>query len=97
MPELGYSLSSEEFSPSDLVRFARRAEEAGFAFAVISDNFHPWTASKDRVLSSGASSARSLQPQREFDSVPQLDDLCVFLVIKSLSHLENRDTSPPYD
>jgi alkanesulfonate monooxygenase SsuD/methylene tetrahydromethanopterin reductase-like flavin-dependent oxidoreductase (luciferase family) len=53
MPELGYSLSSEEFSPSDLVRFARRAEEAGFAFAVISDHFHPWTASKDRVLSSG--------------------------------------------
>jgi hypothetical protein len=54
-------------------------------------------ASKDRLLSSGASSARSLQPQREFDSVPQLDDLCVFLVIKSLSHLENRHTSPPYD
>jgi coenzyme F420-dependent glucose-6-phosphate dehydrogenase len=43
MPELGYSLSSEEFSPSDLVRFARRAEEAGFSFAVISDHFHPWT------------------------------------------------------
>jgi len=29
MPELGYSLSSEKFSASDLVRFARRAEEAG--------------------------------------------------------------------
>jgi coenzyme F420-dependent glucose-6-phosphate dehydrogenase len=43
MPELGYSLSSEEFSPSDLVRFARCAEEAGFSFAVISDHFHPWT------------------------------------------------------
>jgi len=43
MPELGYSLSSEEFSASDLVRFARRAEEAGFSFAVISDHFHPWT------------------------------------------------------
>jgi len=43
MPELGYSLSSEEFSASDLVRFARRAEEARFSFAVISDHFHPWT------------------------------------------------------
>ena len=43
MPELGYSLSSEEFSASDLVRFARRAEEARFSFAVISDHFHPGT------------------------------------------------------
>jgi len=41
--ELGYSLSSEEHSPNDLVRFAQRAEQAGFGFALISDHFHPWT------------------------------------------------------
>lgn len=40
--EFGYSLSSEEHPARDLVRFARRAEEAGFAFAQISDHFHPW-------------------------------------------------------
>jgi len=40
--ELGYTLSSEEFAPNDLVAQARRAEEAGFAFALISDHFHPW-------------------------------------------------------
>jgi G6PDH family F420-dependent oxidoreductase len=40
--ELGYALSSEEHSPNDLVRNARRAEEAGFDFALISDHFHPW-------------------------------------------------------
>jgi G6PDH family F420-dependent oxidoreductase len=39
---LGYSLSCEEHRPSDLVRFARRAEEVGFAYASISDHYHPW-------------------------------------------------------
>src|SRR5919199_3934778 len=42
MVELGYALSSEEHRPSDLVRYARRAEEVGFTFALISDHFHPW-------------------------------------------------------
>lgn len=39
---LGYALSSEEHTPLDLVRNARRAEEIGFSFALISDHFHPW-------------------------------------------------------
>jgi coenzyme F420-dependent glucose-6-phosphate dehydrogenase len=43
MLELGYSLSSEEFGPRELVDFAERAERAGFSFALISDHFHPWT------------------------------------------------------
>src|ERR687886_364934 len=43
MPELGYALSSEEHPPLDLVRHARRAEEAGFTYGLISDHFHPWT------------------------------------------------------
>jgi G6PDH family F420-dependent oxidoreductase len=43
MIRLGYKLSSEEFGPADLVRFAVRAEAAGFEFALISDHFHPWT------------------------------------------------------
>jgi G6PDH family F420-dependent oxidoreductase len=42
MAQLGFTLSSEEFGPNDLVRFARRAEDAGFDFASISDHFHPW-------------------------------------------------------
>src|SRR3954452_10922690 len=42
MARLGYGLSSEEHRPSDLVRHARLAEEAGFSFALISDHFHPW-------------------------------------------------------
>jgi coenzyme F420-dependent glucose-6-phosphate dehydrogenase len=40
--ELGYALSSEEHSPNDLVAAARRAEETGFTFALISDHYHPW-------------------------------------------------------
>jgi G6PDH family F420-dependent oxidoreductase len=40
---LGYKLSSEEQSPADLVRYAQMAEDTGFAFALISDHFHPWT------------------------------------------------------
>ncbi|HET9490469.1 MAG TPA: TIGR03557 family F420-dependent LLM class oxidoreductase [Methylomirabilota bacterium] len=40
--QIGYQLSSEEHRPSDLVRYARLAEAHGFAFAAISDHFHPW-------------------------------------------------------
>jgi G6PDH family F420-dependent oxidoreductase len=40
--ELGYALSSEEHTPNDLVANARRAEETGFTFALISDHYHPW-------------------------------------------------------
>ena len=40
---LGYKLSSEEQSAVDLVRYARMAEDTGFAFAMISDHYHPWT------------------------------------------------------
>jgi coenzyme F420-dependent glucose-6-phosphate dehydrogenase len=42
MIEIGYWLSSEEHAPNDLVRYARRAEEVGFTFAMISDHYHPW-------------------------------------------------------
>jgi coenzyme F420-dependent glucose-6-phosphate dehydrogenase len=42
MIEIGYTLSSEEFGPTDLIGLAARAEEAGFTFALISDHFHPW-------------------------------------------------------
>jgi G6PDH family F420-dependent oxidoreductase len=41
--EVGYHLSSEEHPAPDLVGYARRAEEVGFSYAVISDHFHPWT------------------------------------------------------
>lgn len=40
--EIGYKLSCEEHSPSDLVCYARQAEEAGFTFAMLSDHYHPW-------------------------------------------------------
>jgi coenzyme F420-dependent glucose-6-phosphate dehydrogenase len=42
MVELGYALSSEEHPPNELVHYARRAEEVGFTFALISDHYHPW-------------------------------------------------------
>ncbi|MGI8685521.1 MAG: TIGR03557 family F420-dependent LLM class oxidoreductase [Acidimicrobiales bacterium] len=40
--EFGFALSSEEHPPSELVRQAVQAEEAGFAFIGVSDHFHPW-------------------------------------------------------
>ncbi|MDQ3876898.1 MAG: TIGR03557 family F420-dependent LLM class oxidoreductase [Actinomycetota bacterium] len=40
--KIGYKLSSEEHPAMDLVANARKAEEAGFDFALISDHFHPW-------------------------------------------------------
>jgi G6PDH family F420-dependent oxidoreductase len=42
MTAIGYTLSSEEHGPRDLVRNAARAEELGFDFVSISDHFHPW-------------------------------------------------------
>jgi G6PDH family F420-dependent oxidoreductase len=39
---IGYFLSSEEFSPRELVRQARLAEQAGFQGLWISDHYHPW-------------------------------------------------------
>ena len=40
--KIGYFLSCEEYSPSELVQQARLAEEAGFESLWISDHFHPW-------------------------------------------------------
>ncbi|MCE3242631.1 MAG: Luciferase-like monooxygenase [Deltaproteobacteria bacterium] len=42
MLKIGYKLSSEEHRPQDLIAQARRAEQCGFSFAMISDHFHPW-------------------------------------------------------
>jgi len=42
MVEIGFTLSSEEHHPSELVEYARRAEEAGFDFLSVSDHYHPW-------------------------------------------------------
>jgi coenzyme F420-dependent glucose-6-phosphate dehydrogenase len=42
MTTFGYALACEEHPPLDLVRNAQRAEESGFAFASISDHYHPW-------------------------------------------------------
>jgi G6PDH family F420-dependent oxidoreductase len=42
MVHLGFTLSSEEFGPRDLVRFAALAENAGFEYSLISDHYHPW-------------------------------------------------------
>src|SRR6266536_1554044 len=42
MVSIGYFLSSEEFGPTELVRQAKLAEQAGFERLWISDHFHPW-------------------------------------------------------
>jgi alkanesulfonate monooxygenase SsuD/methylene tetrahydromethanopterin reductase-like flavin-dependent oxidoreductase (luciferase family) len=42
MIKLCYKLMSEEHGPTDLVRNANRAEQAGFDFTAISDHFFPW-------------------------------------------------------
>jgi coenzyme F420-dependent glucose-6-phosphate dehydrogenase len=43
MVSVGYTLSSEEHGPGDLLLYGRIAEEVGFDFLTISDHFHPWT------------------------------------------------------
>ncbi|GGM79135.1 TIGR03557 family F420-dependent LLM class oxidoreductase [Dactylosporangium sucinum] len=40
--KLGYFLSSEEYTPAQLVEQARLAQDAGFEGLWISDHYHPW-------------------------------------------------------
>ena len=42
MAKIGYFLSSEQFTPKQLIDQAKRAEDAGFEALWISDHFHPW-------------------------------------------------------
>ena len=42
MVEIGYTLSSEEHGPKELLQNARLAEDAGIESVWISDHFHPW-------------------------------------------------------
>lgn len=50
MATIGYHCSHEQFAPSELLGYARRAEQAGFRAAMCSDHFHPWS---DRQGQSG--------------------------------------------
>jgi coenzyme F420-dependent glucose-6-phosphate dehydrogenase len=43
MTRFGYHVSHEQFAPSDLLQWTKRAEEAGFDCAMSSDHFHPWS------------------------------------------------------
>jgi coenzyme F420-dependent glucose-6-phosphate dehydrogenase len=40
--KLGVGFSAEELGPNEIVRYAARAEEAGFRTGWVSDHFHPW-------------------------------------------------------
>ncbi len=46
MVSYGYTLSSEEHAPRDLVANAARAETSGFDFVSISDHYHPWVSAQ---------------------------------------------------
>lgn len=43
MATIGYHASHEQFKPSDLLRWASEAEQAGFQAINCSDHFHPWS------------------------------------------------------
>lgn len=58
MTDLGYCLTSELHGPRELVDHARRAEEAGFRFALISGHYHPWTSTQGHARSSGGAIGR---------------------------------------
>ena len=51
--KIGYFLSSEEYTPAELLEQARLAEEAGFDGLWISDHFHPWNDEQGRARSCG--------------------------------------------
>jgi G6PDH family F420-dependent oxidoreductase len=65
--DIGFTLSSEERQPQELVRLAKLAEDVGFGYALMSDHYHPWTDRQGSspfawaVLGAIASSTRSLR------------------------------------
>lgn len=42
MAVIGYSAALEQFHPTDLLRWCRQAEEAGFGSVLAADHFQPW-------------------------------------------------------
>jgi coenzyme F420-dependent glucose-6-phosphate dehydrogenase len=46
MATLGFHASHEQFRPSELLRLAQLAEQAGFQAGMSSDHFNPWTPSQ---------------------------------------------------
>ncbi|MDO7883125.1 TIGR03557 family F420-dependent LLM class oxidoreductase [Salinibacterium soli] len=40
--QIGYKLATEGFAPTEIIRQAVAAEEAGFDFVELSDHYHPW-------------------------------------------------------
>lgn len=46
MIKLGYHISHEQFAPSTLLEYAKKAEQAGFDFGLSSDHFHTWNESQ---------------------------------------------------
>jgi probable non-F420 flavinoid oxidoreductase len=43
LPRLGFHLSHEQHAPRALLEIAAHADQAGFAAAMCSDHFHPWS------------------------------------------------------
>lgn len=43
MARIGYHISHEQFTPRELLVYARKAEEGGFEFCLSSDHFAPWS------------------------------------------------------
>jgi len=46
MAQIGYQASHEQFAPSQLIKYAVMAEQAGFKAINSSDHFHPWSKSQ---------------------------------------------------
>ena len=42
MTSFGFSLSTEELGPSEIVLAAQKAESFGFEYLLVSDHYHPW-------------------------------------------------------
>jgi len=67
MTDFGYTLSSEEHGPTELLGNAGRAEELGFDFVSISDHYHPWVEAQGHspfvwsVLGAIAAATESIQ------------------------------------
>ncbi len=59
MTKISYHASHEQFSPGELLRLVQRAERAGFAGAMSSDHFQPWSEQQATTWTCPNASARA--------------------------------------
>jgi alkanesulfonate monooxygenase SsuD/methylene tetrahydromethanopterin reductase-like flavin-dependent oxidoreductase (luciferase family) len=85
MVNVGYTLMTEQAGPGDLVRWAARAEDAGFDLLAISDHYFPWLDEQGHAPSAWVTLGAVAQATGRAENA-----LAVIAGVAALAHAEAR-------